>query len=279
MATNAFAELGGAYLDSRAASAQHRAMSNAQQQYQQQLQDYYAREQQANAGFQRQYNDVSNRRLQGIGTTLTGYMGTPYGQTAVDTGTAQKALGEVGSASASSPSGLSGAAMGWHNGVDERTQAATGRQVAVAGDANQLQRQQFGQGAALQAQGAADMGFEREHANIAQMEQLRQAALAQQLQNVNINGGNAFEAAGHVGEKDRALAGYLRLGGRLVAGLGGNGAAPAAKPKMYTPANPNWGPTGQQSGGGYYGGIKPPAQNWGPAASQVDGGYYGAFTR
>lgn len=276
MVTNAFTELGGAYLDSRAARAQHQAMSNARQQYQQQLQDYYGREQEANAGFRRQYNDVGDRRLQGIGTTLSGYMATPYGQAAADTGTAQKALGEVGG---EATGGLGGAAQGWRNGVDERTQAATGRQVAIAGNANQLQRQQFGQGAALQSQGVADMGFQREHANIAQMEQLRQAALAQQLQNVNINGGNAFEAAGRVGDKDRALAGYLRMGGSLYAGLAGNVAAPAAKPSAPTSASPNWGPTGQQTGGGYHGAIEPQAQNWGPRASQVGGGYYGAFTQ
>ena len=117
------------------------------------------------------------------------------------------------------------------------------------------------------------MGFQREHANIAQMEQFRQAALAQQLQNININGQNAFEHAGHAGERNLALSHYMKVGGMVADSFGGG----QTRQPNAQPANPNWSPTGQQTGGGYYGAVTPQGQNWGPSASQAGGGYYGSL--
>ena len=263
----------GAGLGAYGASQQRQAMGHAADQYSQQLRDYYAREQADNAGFQKQYEDIGNRRLNRVGTALTDYMATPYGQTGADTGTAQKALSQV-SGGANPGTGLGGAATGWGNGVAERTGAATGRQMQIAGDASQLRRQGQGQSAALQSQGVADMGFQRENDNVAHMERLRQAVLAQQLQALNANAQGTFDQAGRVGSDNMAIAGYLGAGGGLIDSFGGGG---AAKKPGAQQANPNWGPTGQQSGGGYYGAITPSASGWGPRGQQVGGGYYGSL--
>lgn len=256
------------------ADKQKRAMGHAADQYNRDLQDYYGRAQADNAGFQRQYEDIGNRRLNRIGGALTDYMATPYGQTGADTGTAQKALGQVGGG-VNPGAGMGGAATGWGNGVAQRTGAATGRQMQIAGDANQLQRQQQGQSNALQSQGIADMGFQRESDNVGHMENLRQAVLAQQLQALNANAQGTFEQAGRAGSDLMAIGGYLGAGGGLMDSFGGGGGA-AKKPGVQR-ANPNWGPTGQQAGGGYYGAITPTASGWGPTGQQSGGGYYGSF--
>lgn len=264
----------GAGLNAYGASQQRQAMGHAADQYAQQLQDYYRREQADNAGFQRQYEGIGDRRLNRVGAALTDYMATPYGQNGNDTATAQKALSQVGGG-ANPGADMGGAAMGWGNGVAQRTSAATGRQMQIAGDANQLQRQQQGQSSALQSQGIADMGFQRESGNVAHMEQLRQAVLAQQLQALNANAQGTFDQAGRVGSDNMAIAGYLGAGGGLMDSFGG-GTSAAPKPGAQR-SNPNWSPAGQQTGGGYYGAITPQAQNWGPGASQAGGGYYGSF--
>lgn len=268
----------GAGLGAYGAQKQKKAMSAANRRYQGQLQGYYAQDKVMNEDLQKQYQGVSDARLDKIGGALQDYMKTPYGQTGADTATSTAALAQVG-AGANEGAGMGGAGVAWGAREGERTAAASGRQQMLAGGANQLQRQSGGQSQAVSDFATADLGFGRQVGNISRMEQYRRAMMERQLQEINANAQGAFDQASRSGQD-------WKTAGALVSSLGGAGGGMmdsfgggAKSAGGGAPANPNWGPAGQQVGGGYYGGITPQAQNWGPGASQVGGGYYGSLFR
>ncbi len=234
----ALGALAGAGLSAYGADQQRGAMRGANRRYQADLDGYYANESADNADFQRQYEDVGNRRLNRIGGALDQYMATPYGQTATDTGRIDEALAQVGG-SANPGAGMGGAASGWGRGVQERTGAATGRMRTISGDANQLRRQGEGQTRALQDQGIADQGFQREQGRIQQMEQLRRAKMAQQLQMLNQKHQGAFEQAQGKGSDWMAVGGMLGAGGGLMDSFGGGTATGGARPQQFNTGDPN----------------------------------------
>ncbi len=221
--------LAGAGLSAYGANAQKDAMGKANRQYQAGLGDYYARDAADTAALQRQYEDIGNRRLNRVGGALDQYMATPYGQTTADTGNIDRALAQVGGSS-NPGSGMGGAAAGWGRGVQERTDAATGRMRTVAGDANQLRRQGEGQTRALQDQGVADQGFMREQGNLQKLEQLRRAKMAGQLQQLNMRSQGAFDQASRVGRDWQSVGGMLGASGGLMDSFGGG------KPSGYSSA-------------------------------------------
>ncbi len=221
--------LAGAGLNAYGASEQNGAMRKANQQYQAGLGDYYAQDAANTADFQRQYQNIGDRRLNRIGGALDQYMATPYGQTATDTGTIDRALAQVGGSS-NPGADMGGAASGWGRGVQDRTDAATGRMRTIAGDANQLRRQGEGQTRALQDQSMADQGFMREQGNLQKLEQLRRAKMAQQLQQLNIRSQGAFDQASRVGQDWKTVGSALGAGGGLMDSFGGG------KPSGYSSA-------------------------------------------
>jgi hypothetical protein len=228
----------GAGLGAYGAYKQQHALSAANRQNQQDLQAYYAQQKAAQQGFQRQYEGVNDARLNGIGGTLQAYMAPEYGQQAEDTALIDQSLAQVGGGS-NPGADMGGAAHAWGRGVAERTGAATGRQRMVAGDASMLRRVGSRQSGALLESGIDDQRYGHQISDIRAMEQLRNAGLEDQLQQVNMRGQNRFDRAQNAGKDWTTVGSLMGAGGNFMDAWNGS-AAPAQQKQFDTGSNQDY---------------------------------------
>lgn len=186
---------------------QAKALQGAQNQYQGMLSAFQQRQSRINQEFTDQYRDLSSARLNNIGGTLQAYMAPTHARQASDTEGIDQALAQVRGATAGQGGPLSGAAQGWGNAVQGRTNANIGRQREVAGDVQMLGRVGHGQNAALANFGVQEQRGARELFGLHQQEQLRQALLEQQFQQLNMTGQNMFNHAQGAGKDWMAIGG------------------------------------------------------------------------
>jgi hypothetical protein len=201
----------GMALGAYGAQKQKHALGDAQNWYNQQLGDYYGREQGSNREFAQQYADLDQNRLNAMQGALTDYMSPAYGRQAGDTATSDAALAQV-RAGTQTPQ-MSGAATSWAAPIAQRGEAALGRQQNLAGDEQMLRRMGQSQSGALSDFGVQEQRFGRQHNSIRSMEAMRQAMLAQQLQRLNMDAQNKFDFAGQKGNDLMMIGGLAGMGG------------------------------------------------------------------
>lgn len=194
------------------------AMENASQWYNRRLAEYYARERGSAKDYQRQYEQVGDDRMGQIGATLGEYMSPTYNAQPSDTAGIDAALAKF--SRGNSGAGGTGAASGWGAGVQERTNAATGRQRGIAGDASMLRRIGDTQSGALTNMGMADDRFGRRVSDIQTSQSLRNADFARELQGLNAKAQNRFSRASRAGSDWTAVGGYMGAGGQLMDAYG-----------------------------------------------------------
>lgn len=209
--------MAGAGFGAYGADKTKRAMRGAAEAYDSDLAGYFAQEEALNKEYQKRYEGVSDRRLNQVGATLGEYMAPAYGQQGSDTSTIDDALKQF-HAGSNPGAGSSGAAAGWGERVAADTNAATGRQRGIAGDANMLRRIGDGQSTALSNMGIADQRFGRELGDTQSIEQVRRADLAKLLQQINIRGQKNFDSASRKGSDWQTVGGLMGAGGQLIDG-------------------------------------------------------------
>lgn len=219
MVWGALLGVAGAGMGAYGAQKKRRAMGAAQDQYQGDLDAYYARQGQDTRDFQNRYNAIDQNRLGTMEQTLQDYMSPSYGTTAGDTAMLDRAVTQAQGTGGNQLSG--GAAGAWGAGLADRNAASLGRQRGVAADANMLQRVGQTQSAALSDFGLQDQRYARQLDSVRAAEQLRQALLAQQFQRMNQNAQNTFQHAQGVGDDWINVGGLVGMSGNVVNSWGG----------------------------------------------------------
>jgi hypothetical protein len=225
----------GAGLGAYGAQKQKHALGDAQDWYNQQLGDYYGREQGSNREFAQQYADLGQNRLNAMQGALTDYMSPAYGRQAGDTATSDAALAQV-RAGTHTPQ-MSGTAQSWAAPIAQRGEAALGRQQNLAGDEQMLRRIGQGQSGALSDFGVQEQKFGRQYNSIQSMEAMRQAMLAQQLARLNQEAQNKFDFASGAGKDLMMIGGLAGMGGGAVDSWSQRGGGQAAR-SGQTPTQP-----------------------------------------
>lgn len=213
MVWGALLGLAGAGLGAYGANKQKHAIRDAQNQYRNDLNAFYSRADADRQAFGQQYQAIDQQRLGGIDQALRGYIATPYGQQSNDTANIDAALAQV---HAEDHPQFTGAAAGWNAAQQGRNQQALASQRQIAGDAQMMARMGQDQSQALGEFNIQDQRLNRDLQGIRQAEALRQAILARQLQQLNLNAQATLDHAAGAGKDWINVGNLLGAGGGVI---------------------------------------------------------------